>query len=183
MKPSILLFISIITVQPTSKAMETQPVSLEQKLRQFNRKATFLYEQLFSFELLSATILTRREDNFHADVLFARDQIRETAQQTLLYNPLPFDIDAPPHEKYKYTHLYHTLQYLLEQKHYRQFTIDYESSKHENSLYFIDSISPQLNQFAPLTERDRLLLLYQCTEYIQKLLYLYRSKSDSLDLF
>jgi hypothetical protein len=180
-KTVILLFISILIVPPHSKAMEIQSVSLEQKIKQLNRKATFLYEQLFFFELLSAIILTRRTDNFHADVLFARDQIRASTEPALTNNPLPFDPEAPPHEKYKYTHFYYALKYLIEQNHFRQFTIDYETSKHKNPLDFMDSILPLLNKFASFTIRDRLLLLYQWTESLPKLLYSYKSKANSLN--
>lgn len=180
-KKTILLMITTLIAPFSSKTMETPPASLTQKLVQLNRKTTFLYEQLFFFELLSAIILTRRTDNYHADVLFARDQIRTTAEKAILNDPLPLDMEAPPHEKYEYTHFYYALKYLTEQKHYRQFTIDYETSKHENPLYFMDSILPQLNKFASFTIQDRLLLLYQRTESLKKLLYSYKSKAISLN--
>ena len=173
--------ILLLAMYNSTHSMETTSWKQTAILQEWNHHATLLYEQAFFCELLLAIVETRRTDEFHADVLKARDAINVMVLNSWDQNSLPFDEESSLCEMVYISRIYYTFRYLTGQKTYTQLKNDPFPS--HARLPILCSLLMLLEQFAGMEEKDKQGQLSHICNQKELLLQItdnYRSKSKFL---
>lgn len=179
-----LLTLFLLTFDTVIKSMETTSLDKHDTLEQLNQHVTFMYEQAFFCELLTAIVHTRRTDEFHADVQRARDKVNAMVFKSLEHDSLKFDAEVPPHERLSISNIYYVFRYLIRQKAYKRLKADFNVLPDKQFLPFLNYLMPLLEIFAQdkkQGKRDELLqYIHSHQSLLESILAKYKSDCNFL---